>query len=216
MYNHKLHPKCRIIAAGNLATDRAIVTPMSTALTTRMTNYRMMVDHQAWVDWANSNEIDHRVISFIKFKPISLHNVKHDVQEMSFPVPRTWAMVSKIIQKVGKIEQDTKTRIAGTVGEGAAVEFSTFTNIYQSLPTIEQILAGQWKVPTEPSTQYAITTMLAHNINIDNIAKIITAIERLPPEFQVMTFKDIHKKCPELKGHDLIKQWVIRNASCLL
>jgi MoxR-like ATPase len=218
VYKHKLHPKCLIAAAGNLTTDRAITNTQSTATTSRMTHYRMRVDDKVWVDWANTNNIDHRIISLIKFKPELLHRFDPSTSELTFPCPRTWEFASKIISSQETITKITKTRLAGTVGEGAAVELSAYAEIYEHLPTIEQILADPakgWKVPKEPSELYAVTTMLAHNITPDNIADMVKAIERLPIEMQVVTFKDIYKRTPALKAHTVITDWISRNASVM-
>ena len=218
VYKHKLHPRCLIAAAGNLTTDRAIVNTQSTATTSRLTHYRMRVDHKVWVDWANAHEIDHRIISLIKFKPELLHRFDTSTNELTFPCPRTWEFASKVIINVSTINHITKTRLAGTIGEGAAVELATYSEIYQNLPTIEQILSNPksgWKVPKEPSEQYAVTTMLAHNSTPDNINKIIIAINRLPVDFQVITFKDIYKRAPILKGHPVIKKWIADNSSII-
>ena len=89
VYLHKLHPNVRIVAAGNLSTDRAIVNVQSTATTSRLTHYRLIVDHKVWVDWANANDIDHRIISYIKFKPESLHKFDPATSELTFASPRT-------------------------------------------------------------------------------------------------------------------------------
>ena len=70
-------------------------------------------------------------------------------------------------------------------------------------------------MPTEPSEQYAVTTLLSHNINEANIDKLIVAIERLPMEMQVVTFKDIYKRAPELKGTPQILDWISRNAATM-
>jgi hypothetical protein len=218
VYKYKLHPRCLIAAAGNLTTDRAIVNTQSTATTSRLTHYRMRVDHNVWVDWANSHKIDHRIISLIKFKPELLHRFDTSTSELTFPCPRTWEFASKVINNKPKVDLITKTRLAGTIGEGAAVELATYSEIYQNLPTIEQILSNPksgWKVPKEPSEQYAVTTMLAHNCTNDNIEKIVIAINRLPVDFQVITFKDIYKRSPQLKGHSVIKQWVAKNSSII-
>ena len=218
VYTYKLHPRCMIICAGNLSTDRAIVNTASTATTSRLIHYRMRIDHNIWIEWANMNDIDHRIISLIKFKPALLHKFDPSTAELTFPCPRTWAFASKVIAPKSEINTLTKIRLAGTVGEGAAVELATYAAIYNSLPTIEQILddprAG-WVVPTEPSEQYAITTMLAHNIDEQNIDKIIIAIERLPMEMQVVTFRDIYKRAPTLKQHALIKEWIGNNAAVM-
>ena len=218
VYSHKLHPRCRIAAAGNLTTDRAIVNTQSTATTSRLNHYRMRIDHKVWIDWANANDIDHRIISLIKFKPELLHKFSPGSNELTFPCPRTWEFASKVIKTEEKIDRLTTIRLAGTVGEGAAVELTTYSEIYENLPTIEQIMDNPksgWKVPTEPSEQYAVTTMLAHNCTENNIDKIIVAINRLPLDFQVITFKDIYQRCPLLKGHASIKEWIAKNSSVI-
>ena len=215
VYKHKLHPRCLIAAAGNLTTDRAIVNTQSTATTSRLNHYRMRVDHKVWIDWANSHDIDHRIISLIKFKPELLHRFDTSTNELTFPCPRTWEFASKVIKGEKTIDHINKIRLAGTVGEGAAVELATYAEIYQNLPTIEQILANPrsgWKVPKEPSEQYAVTTMLSHNSTLDNIDQIIIAINRLPVDFQVITFKDIYKRTPELKNHPVITDWIAKHA----
>jgi len=218
VYSHKLHPRCRIAAAGNLTTDRAIVNTQSTATTSRLNHYRMRIDHNVWIDWANGHNIDHRIISLIKFKPELLHKFNPGSNELTFPCPRTWEFASKVIMTEDKIDRLTTIRLAGTVGEGAAVELTTYSEIYQNLPTIEQIISNPksgWKVPNEPSEQYAVTTMLAHNCTENNIDQIIVAINRLPLDFQVITFKDIYKRCPLLKGHPSIKEWIAKNSSVI-
>ena len=216
VYKHKLHDRCLIAAAGNLTTDRAIVNTQSTATTSRLNHYRMRVDHKVWVDWANEHDIDHRIISLIKFKPELLHRFDPSTNELTFPCPRTWEFASKVISGAKAIDHINKIRLAGTIGEGAAVELATYSEIYKNLPTIEQILANPksgWKVPTEPSELYAVTTMLAHNSTPDSIEKLIIAINRLPTDFQVITFKDIYKRTPVLKGHPVIKEWIVTHSS---
>jgi len=218
VYKHKLHPRCLIAAAGNLTTDRAIVNTQSTATTSRLTHYRMRVDHKVWVDWANANEIDHRIISLIKFKPEILHRFDTSTSELTFPCPRTWEFASKVITNKTTIDHITKTRLAGTVGEGAAVELATYSEIYQNLPTIDQILANPksgWKVPKEPSELFAVTTMLSHNSTLATIEKMMIANSRLPTEMQVVTLKDIYKRGSELKKCPVVKEWSTKNANIL-
>jgi len=213
---HSLHPKCVIAAAGNLVSDRAIVNVASTATTSRLSHYRLIVDCNIWVEWANLHNIDHRIISFIKFKPSVLHKFNPDTDELTFPCPRTFEFASKVISNSETIDTIDKIRLAGTIGEGTSIELVTYCEIYQSLPTIEQILNDPktgWKVPTEISEQYAITTMLSHNITKTNVDIIMTAIERLPIEFQVITLKDIYSRQPDLKDHLRIQKWVSKHAS---
>ena len=176
----------------------------------------MQIDHKVWIGWANEHDIDHRIISLIKFKPEILHKFDPRTNELTFPCPRTWEFASKILKNKSTVSHETKIRLAGTVGEGAAVELATYCDIYQNLPTIEQILIDPktgWKVPKEPSERYAVTTMLAHNCNEDTLEKILIANNRLPKEFQPITLKDVYRRSPNLRDHALIKSWIAENAS---
>jgi hypothetical protein len=213
--NRPIHSRVRMIGAGNLTTDKAIVNRQSTATQSRLTHYRLRVDHEAWIEWANQAGIDHRVISFIKFKPPMLHRFDPNHSDMTFPCPRTWEFLSRMVKGREVDNRLTHVRMAGTIGEGPSTEFKTYTQIYERLPTIESVKADPrgWTVPSEASERYALTTMFSHNINADNIDTLIIAIERLPIEFQVVTMKDIYQVAPELKNHDIIKSWIAKNAS---
>lgn len=214
--NHPIHNRVRIIGAGNLSTDKAIVNRQSTATQSRLTHYRLRVDHEAWIEWANRSAIDERVISFIKFKPSMLHKFDPNHSDMTFPCPRTWEFLSRMIKGKDTVDNRiTHVRMAGTVGEGPSTEFKTYTQIYEKLPTIESVLADPahgWIVPNEASERYALTTMFSHNINAENIDKLMVAIKRLPIEFQVVTMKDVYQINPDLKKHELVKQWIGDNA----
>lgn len=217
VYLYDLHPQCLMVAAGNLSSDRAIVNSLSTATMSRVSHYQLEVDDKLWIEWANAHDIDHRIISFIKFRPEMLHKFDPATSEETFPCPRTWEFVSRAIKDVLSLDGHVaKARVAANIGEGAQAEFTGYCNIYQSLPKLEDILKDPkkgWKVPSEPSEQYAITTLLAHNVTKDNVDNMVTAIERLPIEFQVITFRDIYKKTPHLKEHPRILKWISENAS---
>jgi len=223
VYKKKLHPRCAIIAAGNLTSDRAIVNNLSTATMSRLTHYKLQVEPRVWLDWAIKNNIDERIISYIKYKPESLHMFNPKSSESTFPAPRTWHFASRMIK--GKDFNDSKVdkelmriRLAGTIGEGAAVEFMAYSEIYQSLPTIEQILADPkkgWKVPKEPGELYAITTMLSGHITEQNANTIMIALEQLPLEFQVVTMKDIHRRNKALTKNPVVATWIANNADAL-
>ena len=175
--------------------------------------YKLILDREVY-----KHKLHHRIISLIKFKPEILHKFDPSTNELTFPCPRTWEFASKVITNKKAIDSITKTRLAGTIGEGATVELATYADIYLNLPTIEEILKNPksgWKVPKEPSEQYAVTTMLAHNSTRDNIDKIVVAINRLPTEMQIVTFRDIYKRAPKLKGHPIIKEWIASNSSLI-
>lgn len=95
----KLHPRVRVIAAGNRAKDSAIARELPDTLITRMLPIEMKVSSKDWLTWAESLPEDKRndsVISFIRKNPGMLYSpVKaKDRQELeTFPAPRGWEKV---------------------------------------------------------------------------------------------------------------------------
>ena len=85
---HKLHKNVALMAAGNLETDNAIVHPMSTALQSRLAHLELVVDAMEWVNWAASNQIDHRITSYINFKPGNLYTFSPDHTDNTYASPR--------------------------------------------------------------------------------------------------------------------------------
>lgn len=212
----KLHPRVRLIGAGNKETDRAITTRQGTANQSRLIHLSLRADPDAWLDWANLNGIDHRIISFIKFRSNLLHKFDPNHDDHTFPCPRTWFFLSKLIKDVHEKDFDVvmSAIMAGTVGVGASTEFKAFTQIYNELPTIEEIIESPttWNVPKEPSKQYAITTLISHNAEEDTIEPLIKAIQRLPKEMALLTMREIHQTKEHLKRHPLVRDWIIENA----
>ena len=214
---HNLHKRVAIVCAGNKATDKAIVNRLSTAMQSRMVHLNLMVDVPTWLEWANSNGIDHRVISFVKFRPELLHNFKPNHADDTFASPRTWEFASKIIINKDELTRVDHAVLVGTVGEGPALEFRAFLEVYKDLPDIDTMINEPTtvKIPNEPGHQYAMTTLISHNAKEDTIAPLMIIIKKLPVEFQVVVLKDIYASNPELKGHAIIKSWIALNADAL-
>lgn len=72
--NHKLHDNVLIAAAGNLATDNAIVNPISTASQSRMVHLKM--NFPSYDDWVQAvaipNKYDSRIIAYLSQYPHKL------------------------------------------------------------------------------------------------------------------------------------------------
>ncbi len=214
---HALHKNVAIVCAGNKATDKAIVNRLSTAMQSRMVHLNLMVDTESWLDWANSNDIDHRVISFIKYRPELLHKFNPSHADDTFASPRTWEFLSKIITDKVKFNSIDHAVLVGTVGEGPATEFKGFCAVYKDLPTIEEMLEspGTVNIPNEPGHQYAMTTLISHNANINTIKALMQITRKLPIEFQVVVLKDIYVLAPELKKNEEVQEWINKNADKL-
>jgi hypothetical protein len=215
---YDLHPNVAIVAAGNLASDKAIVNRMSTAMQSRMVHFNLKVNHKDWLDWANTENLDSRITSFIEFRPQLLHNFNPNHSDNTFPCPRTWHMVHKLIHNKDTLSTlDTKI-IAGTVGEGAAREFKAYTEIYESLPNIHSIVKDPMNVSyrDQPDILYALTGLVSSNVNKDNAEALTKFIGRLPLEFQIITWITAIKRDKTLNNLPSIKKWVTENAQKVL
>jgi hypothetical protein len=212
--NHKLHKNIAIVAAGNLATDRAMVEDMSTALQSRMVHFPVTVKPQNWLKWAASR-VDYRIAGFIGFRPEKLNgDVEHE--DFTFPCCRTWTFLSSLIKDVEDIEFITKMATA-TIGEGTAREFVSFLSVYASLPSWNDIItnSNSLQVPTELSTCFALASLIAHRVDDRTITPVVTFIKRMDIEVQIVTLKLILGKNHGLQTHQAITGWVKENANLL-
>lgn len=86
---HKLHERVVICAAGNLATDRAITNPISTAMQSRVVHLEMQINFQEWLeDVALKEGYDSRVIAYLSQYNSKLMDFRPDHQEKTFCCPR--------------------------------------------------------------------------------------------------------------------------------
>jgi hypothetical protein len=207
---YNLHPRVAIIGAGNKATDKAIVNRMGTAMQSRMVHLNLVVNHIDWLDWANTSGIDTRITSFIEFRPELLHNFNPNHQDNTYACPRTWVFTNQLIKDTKALTLiDTKI-IAGTVGEGAAREFKAFCEIYEGLPKIQEILKtpDSIHISSLPDVLYATTGLIAANITKDTAKQLTKFVERLPLEFQIITWINAVKRNKEIYSLPEVKQWI--------
>ena len=212
---HQLHKKCAVVCAGNLETDNAITSKLSTAMQSRLAHINLTKDTSVdWLKWANSNGIDFRITSFINYKPEILNAFKPDHAEYTFPCQRTWEFVSKLVASEPDLNSvDHFALIAGVIGEGAAHEFIAFTQVFNQLPTIQDILNNPigCKIPTDISSVYGVCGLLANHASDTNIGALLTYTNRLPAEFTFLTMKDMIRRQPSLIRHEEMGDFISKN-----
>lgn len=215
---HKLHKQVATICAGNLVGDKAIVNRLSTAMQSRLIHYHIICCPKAWMIWANKHDIDHRVKSFIKFKPELLHDFDPDHTDKTFPCPRTWEFMSKIIKTWKDIPQSKMPTLAGTVGGGAAMVFFSYCQIFEEIPTIEDIIANPTGVSfgRDPSMEHAIAGLVGQYMTPSNANKLVEFITRLGIEFQVTTLRSAIARDPLVKKETNVGKWINTNAMELM
>jgi len=211
---YKLDPRCALMAAGNLATDNAIVEEMGTALQSRLIHFSVTADdHRGWVDWAAGAGIDHRITAYINFKPGMLYDFDPNHSDNTFPSPRTWEFADKLLKTVGVDSSQLLPLLTGAIGEGAAREFIGFTKVYGELPSFSQLMDNPtgMAIPKEPSTLFAVSGMISHNMTLDNISKVMLYLKRIPTEFQSICIRDAKRRNRDILKAPEILDWATEN-----
>ncbi len=207
---YPLHDRVRIVCAGNLATDSAIVNRLSTAMQSRLVHLELTVDVEQWVQWANSAGLDHRVIAYIQSVPDNLHKFEPDHNDKTFSSPRTWEFASKLIAKDQGNLQPKLPLLAGAVSEAVAREFILYTAIYTDMPTINEILAkpDTIAISNEPGTLYALSNMVAAWAKPSNIDILMKFINRLPIEFATITLQNLIHRNTDMVQELSVAKWI--------
>jgi hypothetical protein len=206
----KLNPNVAVMAAGNLATDNAIVEEMGTALQSRLIHIEVVASHKNWVEWANENAIDFKIVSFINFKPTLLYNFDPNHSDKTFASPRTWEFADKLFKQADENSPLMLPLLAGALGEGVAREFLAFTKIYGRIPTIEQVISAPevLPVPTDMGVLYAMTGLLGYNLNKENVQQLLKFIKRMPTEFQLITLRTCVRLDLTMLGDVHMQEWI--------
>ncbi len=182
-----------IVAAGNRQTDRALVFRLSSALANRFVHIDFDVDVTDWRDWAIKKMINPLIVGFIGFRPHLLLGESGD--SPAYPTPRSWEMLSDVIGAFGSLN-NCKDVVAGTVGEGAAVEFAGFVKNSIQEADFRKIVADpdKAKLPTSLGEIYAMTSWFAYHAKDDSVGKAGARIlARISPEFGVVLARDLLK-----------------------
>ncbi|MCQ2554281.1 MAG: AAA family ATPase [Clostridia bacterium] len=203
---HRLPENCIVIAAGNRVTDRSVSFNMPKALANRLCHFEISGDSTSWHDWAVKNGIHPYVTGFIEYNSTNL--IRSDGPELAFPTPRSWEMVSNILNYVSHDIQAVYPMISGCIGESMAGQFRQWTEIYDALPDYRTILChGEGETVKERELQIALKSMLVFYAGklrkkeyIDNS---ISYACRMPWSFRGKLLQDYYR-IPELR--EFVKQ----------
>ena len=171
---HRLPDNCIVIAAGNRTTDKSVAYKMPKALANRLLHIEVEVSFDSWKEWAIGNGIHPMVVGYLDFRRDALMCFDAASEELAFATPRSWEMVSNILNCVNGDIDKVFSLIAGLVGIGQAAQLRTWSKVYKELPSIDDIFAGKTaEVPKKPDSLYAlISAMTAYaaehrdNINL--------------------------------------------------
>jgi AAA domain (dynein-related subfamily) len=192
-----------IFAAGNRHGDRGVTYAMPAPLANRFTHYDLQADLDDWTAWAYRNNIDDRVIAFMRFRPELLFDMKSNTTLAAFPSPRTWEYASRALRKFADTPALLLDVIQASVGIAAGVEFKAFMDHIRDLPDIEAIAQGRSDaMPGAIDLQYAVASSLVRRVvresgkpNCDAIIGNVLRYAKLFPqrELGIMLVSDLQR-----------------------
>jgi len=150
-----------IFAAGNRQGDRGVTYTMPAPLANRFSHFEVEANLDDWVAWAYANNIDERLIGFLRFRPELLFDFDPAHNPVAFPSPRSWEFAHRALQKFGDHPELLLPTLQACVGPAAGLELNAFIENLDRMPDLDAILRGEEvAVPREVDLQYAVASAL--------------------------------------------------------
>ena len=204
----KLHEKVVITAAGNLATDRAIVNVLGTAMQSRVVHIEMEINFNEWLeDVALKQNYDRRIIGFLAQFPSKLMTFDPNHTDKTFCCPRTWEFMNRLLA-VTDVTDDRVALYGGTISPGIAAEFVQFTKIYGSLINIREVITNPATAPLPEGApmKWATVSMLMEKVDAKNFNALAEYMSRFDLTFRVLFFRSVLVRNPEFRNLDAFRQ----------
>jgi hypothetical protein len=124
--------------------------------------------------------------------------------ERGFPTPRSWEMVSDILESTNSNVLANQDILMGTIGEGATIEFVGYCEKALSIEAVRKILENpeKAKLPEKLGDQYALISYISYEAKDSktlNAAGIL--INRLSPELGVLLLRNLIQKNPKFASN---------------
>ena len=209
-----------IIAAGNRENDRGVTYRMPPPLANRFVHLEMEVDFEDWKTWAFENNINSTVIAYLNFDKSKLFAFDPIKNERSFPTPRSWEYVHKILN-TNLHESLLHEAVTGAIGEENSVDFLSFRKVMHKLPDIQAIINGELCEIQEEDTKVlfalcaGLVNALKSSQDKNSLDHVISFSLSLPSEFAIMLVKDLQKSHFAVENTSNWDEWV-RKFSYLL
>lgn len=165
-----------IIAAGNRDTDRGVTFTMPSPLANRFSHFELVVNGEAWLEWATNNNVHPYIVGFLTVNKDSLFKFDPKSGHKAFPTPRSWTKGSNGLNQIdaavgaGIITKNEVDRmmlevVGSNVGLGMAQTFKVHCATVGKLPNPADILDGKPNLTfgtNEPSALVSLLTSLCY------------------------------------------------------
>jgi hypothetical protein len=204
-----------VISTGNRTKDRAGANRILSHLSDREVEIELESNLDDSCKWALSHGVSPIIVAFWRFKPSMLHDF--DPNRDKNPTPRSW--VEGINPLIGSVPAEAELELyKGRIGEGAAIEFKSFHDMYRKLPNPDAVLMSPdtHAVPTEGSVLYALSGAIAQRATDNNFARVMTFSKRMPPEFTALVVRDAVTRDPALAATQAFTDWASNEGADVL
>lgn len=199
-----------VIAAGNRKSDRGVTFNLAAPLQNRMCDISVSTTIDDFSAYA-IGKVRPEILSLLQDRPDLLHKFEPTGDMKPFPSPRAWFAVSDTVD-LDLPTQDRVELITGDVGEEAAMIFETHLRVWESMPRLDDILAGKpVKMPKEMNVRYCIAMGLATRLDAKNFEKAWSFLEQMPGDIQTLTIKLAHKRDKSISKSPAFSQWAVAN-----
>ena len=222
---HRLPDNCFVIAAGNRTTDKSVSFKMPKALANRLLHLEIETSYASWKKWAAKSGINEQVIDFLGNKKSDLMKFDTSEDDVAFATPRTWEMVSNILNSVSNDINDVFNLIAGLIGLSEAIEFRDYCEYKDVMPDVKQIFEGiEHRVPKGSDVIYTLVNLIKEYASecMDDMSKIRNSIiyaYKLPTDYSVMLMKEYLSMDGDFKMRLMeipeFAKWIDTNGSLL-
>lgn len=188
--SHKIHEKVFMAAAGNRVSDQAGASgELSSALKSRVVSINVESDSDLFLDNIAKWKWDLRIQAYLTHKPHQVNSFKDYIAtncaDDTYRSERTWDMVNSYLRALypnqqSKIPASELATLCGMIGSQAS-EFIAFTNLFDTLPDIKEIIKNpeSTPVPDNEGAKYLLITMFASLVKEDNSQALMDYVNRL-------------------------------------
>lgn len=192
---HKLPDNCIVIAAGNRVTDKSVAFKMPKALANRLLHIEIKGSFESWLGWAASAGVNEKVMGFLAYSPDTLFNFDASGDDLAFATPRSWEMVSNLLNNVSEDVEAMLPMISGLVGLGTATLFAAFCR-NGTLPRVKNIFNGtEQNFPEHPDVLYSVLLSMVsyakeHKDDVVQIRHSLAYAAKFPPDYVAYLLKN--------------------------
>lgn len=183
---HKISDFVTFVSATNRREDRANVQGILDPVKSRFVSIvELNIHADDWIAWALDAGMPNDLIAFVSWKPDVLSSPgTREIENTSNP--RTLEWVGRLLN-AGVPNRVRDEAIAGAAGAGFSAEFNAFCRLKDGLPSYEDVVKDpkKTKLPDEMHIRYAMISVLASQVERQDIGAVLTYVDRMEPEFVV-------------------------------